>query len=79
MTVEEGDTFDLMCDAIGVPKPMIEWSRQGRKPLPVGKEKAMVIIHIPPYNLNSLQCKIGYIYKLETHVFISCIKAGVYL
>lgn len=41
MTVEEGDTFDLMCDAIGVPKPMIEWSRQGRKPLPVGKEKAM--------------------------------------
>jgi len=38
MTVREGDSVELLCNAGGKPEPMIEWTRQGGAMLPVGME-----------------------------------------
>ena len=42
MTVKQGDTIDILCNATGRPPPTIQWTRLGGALLPIGKEMHFV-------------------------------------
>ena len=42
MTVDAGDTVDLVCNATARPPATIEWTRLGGALLPIGQEKKLV-------------------------------------
>lgn len=44
MVVDEGQNVTLICSAVGLPEPTIEWRREGRKPLmSIGSEESLYI------------------------------------
>jgi hypothetical protein len=64
--VVEGSYAKLTCDATGVPKPIISWSRANGKAMPDGQQTVYVCIHGAAVLIHSLNftsnCPVGICY-----------------